>query len=214
MRHPVLRAAFGLLALVMVGISLTAWQIHAYSRRSAILHADAAIVLGAALWGEEPSPVFRERIRHAVALYHLGYVDKIIFTGGQGSANEPAEAIVGQRYAIARRVPGEDILVEMQSRTTEQSLTQARDLARKHHLETCLLVSDPLHMRRATRIARDLGMCVHPSPTPTTMVRSRMSKLRFLIRETRLYLLYLVTNGAPAQPTTTCWLPRTQQMPT
>lgn len=37
------------------------------------IKADAAIVLGAAVWGEEPSPVFRERINHAINLYKNDY---------------------------------------------------------------------------------------------------------------------------------------------
>ncbi|WP_342345438.1 hypothetical protein [Snodgrassella alvi] len=38
--------------------------------------ADAAIVLGAAAWDKRPSPVFRERINHAINLYRAGIVKK------------------------------------------------------------------------------------------------------------------------------------------
>nr|WP_313889979.1 MULTISPECIES: hypothetical protein [Nostoc] len=40
-----------------------------------------AIVLGAAVWGEELSPVFKERINHVINLYKYVDVSPIIFTG-------------------------------------------------------------------------------------------------------------------------------------
>jgi len=53
--------------------------------------ADAAIVLGAAVWSSGVSPVFRERINHGIDLYRTGKVRKLIFTGGQGNPGEPTE---------------------------------------------------------------------------------------------------------------------------
>ncbi len=178
-------------AITIALFGFTAGQIYAYSGRSTDRHADAAIVLGAAVWGDAPSPVFRERINHAVRLYHSGQVDRIIFTGGQGDPSEPAESVVGQWYAIEQGVPAADIWVETRSWTTRQNLIYARQVADTHGVDTFLLVSDPLHMRRATLIARDLGMDVQPSPTPTTMYRTRASKARMLWRETRMVLFYL-----------------------
>ena len=179
------------IAIVMAMLGFTAGQIYAYSERTTDQHADAAIVLGAAVWGSEPSPVFRERINHAVQLYHSAQVDYIIFTGRQGDPSEPAEAVVGRQYAIEQDVPEADIWIETQSWTTRQNLIYARQIACSHDVKTFLLVSDPLHMRRAMLIARDLGMDVYPSPTPTTMYRTWASKGRMLWRETRLYLSYL-----------------------
>lgn len=71
--------------LLVCGIFLSGtWQI--YRTGSHTLpkdaHADAAVVLGAAAWDKRPSPVFRERINHAITLYQSHRVGKIIFTGG------------------------------------------------------------------------------------------------------------------------------------
>lgn len=182
-------AATLVLALVAAG---TAWGICAYGQRSEVLYADAAIVLGAAAWGEEPSPVFRERINHAIDLYRRGYVRKLILTGAQDSADEPPEAIIARRYALERGVPEADVLVETQSRITEQNLFHARQVAADRGLSRFLIVSDPLHMKRAILIAADLGMDAHPSPTPTTLYRSLPRQIEFLARETFLYLGYLL----------------------
>ena len=44
---------------------------------------DCAIVLGAAAYGNKPSPVFAERINHAVELHRSGTVKYLLFTGGR-----------------------------------------------------------------------------------------------------------------------------------
>ncbi|WP_193198818.1 YdcF family protein [Nostoc sp. MG11] len=175
-----------LLAFISTGLSIYLYSSNSNNK------AEAAIVLGAAVWGKEPSPVFKERINHAINLYQNGDVSTIIFTGGVGDRNEPAEAIVGKNYAIAQRVKAADILIETQSRTTSQNLINALKVASDNQLTKFLIVSDPLHMKRAVLIARDLGMDAFPSATPTTRYRSFRSQMEFLMRETYFYLVYLV----------------------
>jgi uncharacterized SAM-binding protein YcdF (DUF218 family) len=187
------RIFIAVVSALVFTISSTAISIYWYGNNSYSNKADAAIVLGAAVWGEEPSPVFRERINHAINLYKSGAINKVIFTGGIGEVNEPAEAIIGQRYAIARGVKTNDILIETQSRTTYQNLQNALEVVGTHQqLTKFLIVSDPLHLKRAVLMARNLGMDAYPSPTPTTRYRSFPSQMQFLTRETYFYLVYLV----------------------
>ncbi|MUG96696.1 YdcF family protein [Scytonema sp. UIC 10036] len=188
------------LALVLLGIAsatllvfaTTALSIYIYGNLNNIVKADAAIVLGAAVWGEQPSPVFRERINHAINLYKRGTVRNIIFTGGVGAEKALAEAIVGKRYAMDRGVKEADILIETESYTTYQNLKNAREVASKKKLRKFLIVSDPLHLKRAVLMAQDMGMEAYPSPTPTTRYRSFKSQFEFLMRETYFYFVYLV----------------------
>src|SRR6185437_13518301 len=98
-----------LLLLFLVG---TAVRIYLYGSVAVDKEADAAVVLGAAVWSQNVSPVFRERINHAVDLYRKGKVRKLIFTGGQGNSNEPTEAAAASSYAQANGIPIQDILVE------------------------------------------------------------------------------------------------------
>ncbi|QLE52749.1 YdcF family protein (plasmid) [Nostoc sp. C057] len=181
-----------LVSALLLAIASSASSIYLYGSSTNNIKADAAIVLGAAVWGEEPSPVFRERINHAINLYKNGSVKTIIFTGGVGESNEPPEAIVGKNYALAQQVKSTDILTETQSRTTHQNLTNALEVAKAHQLNKFLIVSDPLHMKRAVLMARNLGMDAHSSPTPTTRYRSFHSQMEFLSRETYFYFVYLV----------------------
>lgn len=184
---------FAALALILI-VLVTAFRIYNYGSNSVDTNADAAIVLGAAVWTNSVSPVFRERINHAIELHRLGKVSKLIFTGGQGSANEPTEAATARAYAIANGVPSQDILIEQKSHTTYENILYAKQLADANNIKKVLVVSDPLHMRRAMTMAADLGFDAYPSPTPTTKYQTWRTQLREVGRETFYYLGYLLVS--------------------
>jgi uncharacterized SAM-binding protein YcdF (DUF218 family) len=146
--------------------------------------ADAIIVLGAAAYDARPSPVFEERLRHGIALYKRDVAPTLIFTGGFGGAGARfAESQVGRNYALRRGVPDRAILIETVSRNTRENLGQAATLMRHRKLARAVVVSDPLHMARALRICRDIGLDCIGSPTPTTRYRSFATRWRFLLNE-------------------------------
>jgi uncharacterized SAM-binding protein YcdF (DUF218 family) len=173
-------------------VAITALKIYIYGQKNNVNKADAAIVLGAATWGEKPSPVFRERINHAINLYKNGFVSRIIFTGGIGENKKVAEATVGKKYAMVHGVKKAHILTEAESKSTLENIQNAKIVANEADLSKFLIVSDPLHLKRAVFMARDLGMDAHPSATPTSRFISFKSKLFFLIRETYGYFVYLL----------------------
>ncbi len=152
--------------------------------------ADAALVLGAAAWNGRPSPVFEERIKHALALYREGRVRALVFTGGFGRGDNRAEAEVARTYALKRGIPGGAIFVETASRSTFDNLAEAKPILEAQRFGRVLLVSDPLHMRRAVSMARDLGIDARPSPTPTTRFVGIDAKLELLLKETWNYAMY------------------------
>jgi uncharacterized SAM-binding protein YcdF (DUF218 family) len=154
--------------------------------------ADVAIVMGAAAYGDKPSPVFEQRIAHGVTLYKNGTVKKIILTGGYGTGAEMSESEVARRYALDQGVPERDLLLEKTSRTTLENLRQACDIMKKQGLNEALLVSDPMHMERAARMMHDLGVKAYCSPTPTSRYESALAKAGFLFREIYAITAYLI----------------------
>ena len=186
------RTCLVVVATAVLIIGFTAFRIYTYGGVASDTQADAAIVLGAAVWSQKVSPVFRERINHALDLYRRGKVRKIIFTGGQGNANEPTEAAAARAYAQANGIPVQDILVEQNSHTTFENIFNAKQLADANNLGRVLLVSDPMHMRRAMAMAKDVGLDAYPSPTPTTKYVGWRAQISELARETFYYLGYLL----------------------
>ena len=192
MKRVLAKAAAIILSLSLLTVIGTAASIYTYGGVSSDMQADAAVVLGAAVWTKNVSPVFRERINHAITLYRSNKVRKIIFTGGQGSRNEPTEAAAARSYALANGIPAQDILVEQNSHTTYENIFYAKQLVNDNNLKKVLIVSDPLHMKRAMTMASDLGLEAYPSPTPTTKYQSWNSQLREVFRETFYYLGYML----------------------
>ncbi len=184
-------AAFVFIAYIVCSIAL-------FSTVDQKKTADAAIILGAAAWYKRPSPVFEERIRHGLWLYEKGYVRKLILTGGK-SKNAPfSEAYVARRYALQHDIPESDILIEEESLTTRENLINAKAIMENNGLKTALIVSDPMHMKRAMQIAGDIGITAWSSPTPTTRYESFRAKISFLIQETWHMIGYFIyPNGLP-----------------
>jgi len=170
--------------------ALVVVRIYRYGTKVADVTGDAAIVLGAAVWGNEVSPVFRERINHAIDLYRSGKARKIIFTGGQRFRRELTEAAAGRAYAIKNGVPQGDILIEDRSHTTYQNVINAKQLADANGWKKVLIVSDPMHMKRAMVMAEDVGLEAYSSPTPTTMYQGWRSQMGSLAFETVCYMGY------------------------
>ncbi len=181
----------GLVAMLLVFAGV-AWDVVQFGNQRNQARADAAVVLGAAAWGSRPSPVYRERINEAVLLYQQGRVRWIIFTGGTREPDFPSEGEVGRQYAAQHGVPMAAMLMDTESRTTWENLERARDLMAANHLQTALLVSDPLHMRRAVDMAQDMGLQVWSAPTASSRFRSWLPWGKFLWRETWLNLDYRV----------------------
>lgn len=178
--------------IILLCVTVAAVQIVQYGKVDEKRHCDAAIVLGAATSGEEVSPVYRERIDHGIWLFENGYVDYLILTGGVGEGNEKSDAFVAKQYAITEGIPERAILIEEKSTITEENLEYAKKIMDAHSMDTAIIVSDPLHMKRAMLMAKDYGITAYSSPTPTTMYRSAKTQIPFLAREVFFYIGYLL----------------------
>ena len=183
----------GLSILLVLGIfGEGAWQVYHTGSQPLPGHvrADAALVLGAAAWDKRPSPIFRERINHAITLYQSHRVEKIVFTGGTPKKGYMTEAEVGRRYALKQGIPAHNILFENTSRNTYENIRNIRPILRAEGIGSIIIVSDPYHLARAQAIARDLDLNAEVSATPTTRFDAREKKGRFLFQESYLLFLY------------------------
>lgn len=179
---------FGLVLLGCVAlVAFSAWQVYDYAQHKRALpeQADAVVVLGAAAYGNNPSPVFRERINYGIQLYQQKKVKKIIFTGGSPQPEFPTEAEVAQRYARQKfRVPKKDIILENESNNTYDNLLYTRTLLRLHNLQRVIIVSDPDHLARAQAMADELGIQATVAATPTSLYYGqRKKRLKFMTQE-------------------------------
>ncbi len=160
--------------------------------------ADAILVLGAAQYDGKPSPVFEARLEHAVALWKEGVAPWFIVTGGKLPGDRTTEAAVARRYAVAHGVPESAIFGEDEAHNTLDSLAAVAVQMRDRDLRTVVLVSDPTHMLRTLRIAKDLGLEAWGSPTTTSpIVGDPVRAARATLHELGALAVYFLTGGAP-----------------
>lgn len=160
-----------------------------YSSHYSETKSDVAIVLGAATYHGELSPVFRERLNHGIYLYQEGIVDYILLTGGVGEGETLADSEVAKSYVMSQDLPEDAILIETSSNYTIENLQEAKHIMDSLSLHSALIVSDPLHMKRSVALAEKLDMHCEPSPTKTSMYKSFFPKLKSLLYETFFYSL-------------------------
>jgi uncharacterized SAM-binding protein YcdF (DUF218 family) len=178
-------------------LSLVGLEIFLYSKNRTVKSADAAVVLGAAAWGSRPSPVYRERLNEAILLYKHERVKKIIFTGGTKDISFPSESKVAMDYAVKEGIKADDIFIESASHSTLENLIEAKKIINLNGINSVLLVTDPLHMKRSMFIATQMQMDAEPSPCETSRFQSIPNQLKLLIHETwafseLLFIHYLV----------------------
>lgn len=151
-------AAAGMLALGFLALYLVVW-IKSGEEDDAV-PSDCIVVLGAKARGMEPSRVLRLRLEQAQKAYEQGLGGKIIVCGGKGTDETVPEAVVMAAYLKARGVPGEDILLEAQSRNTRENLRFAKRIMEANGYQTCVLVTSDYHMMRARMLAGQEGLSV------------------------------------------------------
>ncbi|UBV41952.1 YdcF family protein [Deinococcus taeanensis] len=134
------------------------------------------VVLGAAQYAGHPSPAFRRRLDHALALYRAGHVRHVVVTGGRRPGDPYTEGGVGTTYLQEHGVPRAALSAETRSRTTIENLQNARVTLPPRTPVT--LVTDEAHAPRALALARALGMNANVSASPLSPHVSRTYLLR------------------------------------
>ncbi|MDQ4149935.1 MAG: YdcF family protein [Actinomycetota bacterium] len=176
-----------LIAAPFVYLGWTALEIWETSRRDERPRSDAIVVLGAAQYDGKPSAVFRARLDHARNLYNVGVAPLIVVLGGKRAGDRFTEAQAGAAY-LEKDLPANRVTGVKAGSTTLESLRLFTGLAHERGIEKIVVVSDPLHLRRAKKMAEDLGfeVAVSPSPIAESVERRRSG----LLRETATLAFY------------------------
>jgi uncharacterized SAM-binding protein YcdF (DUF218 family) len=192
-RHPVLftLGAVAIAGLLVVGLTaLAVWRAAHTDDASRVDRADVILVLGAAQYDGEPSPVFEGRLQHAALLYRDGRASTVMVLGGAAPGDRTSEAEAGRDWLISEGLPSEAVVASPVGGTTLESLRAAADWMHERDLESAFLVSDPWHNLRVKRMASDLGIEGYASATWHSAARSEGTRLGGYVRETLAYLSY------------------------
>ena len=115
---------------------------------------DCIIVLGAGIWGEEPSPMLEDRLNVAISLYEDNVSSKIIMSGDHGKIDYD-EVNVMKEYAVNKGVPSEDIFMDHAGFSSYETIYRAKDIFKA---EKVVIVTQKYHLYRTLHIANRLGL--------------------------------------------------------
>jgi uncharacterized SAM-binding protein YcdF (DUF218 family) len=161
------RAALAVVALVAVYVAVTFAQVWGASRSDEAGPVDAIVVLGAAQYDGDPSPVLESRLSHTLDLWNAGYAEVVVVTGGGQPGDRFTEATASANWLLERGVPDGAILREVQGGSTWESLAATARILEERGFHSVLLVSDDYHSYRIAAIAEDLGLDARTSPADT-----------------------------------------------
>ncbi len=169
--------ALTMVGVVWVGFNFLSVRNAAYDSIERSATGDAIVVLGAAQYDGEPSPVLTQRLDAALELFSTGAAPRIVTTGASLPGDTFTEGFAAFRYLRNNGVAEENIVVIIDGGDTYESL-----LATVNQLpdgqRSVVLVTDAYHALRTEQIAREVGL------DPVVVASSENTSFRRLLRET------------------------------
>ena len=134
--------------------------------------AGAIVVLGGAFSHVSPAPYPEassavDRYWHGARLFHAGRGEVVILSGGRRAHRLPGmtEAEAGARFLVDMGIPEAALLLDGEALTTRENAVNVAAILEQQGIETFLLVTSALHMRRSEAAFRAVGL--DPIPVAT-----------------------------------------------
>ncbi len=189
----VVSIAVSLIVMAVAGIAGVMALVYLQARTDEARPVDAIIVLGAAQYNGDPSPVFRARLAHALELYNAGVAPRIVLTGGKQPGDQFTEAESGIAWLADRGVPMDAMLMENEGHSTWGSLQRVPAVLPASGTRV-LVVSDGFHLFRSELMLRHLGYTPYSSPVSDGPIKPWSPvEFSYVIRETGGVLVFLPT---------------------
>lgn len=136
---------------------------------------DCIMILGAGIWGNQPSHMLQDRLDEGIRLYKEGVAPKILMSGDHGSKYHD-EVNVMKNYAMEKGVPSSDIFMDHAGFSTYESMYRAKDI---FEVDKMIVITQKYHLFRAMYIAESFDIETYGANSDPRRYRG------FLYREAR-----------------------------
>ncbi|MBN2204674.1 MAG: YdcF family protein [Thermoleophilia bacterium] len=176
------------LTVVLCGVLFPLAQVLFFGTTDYRRPADAAVVFGAQVHDDgRISTSLRDRVATAVSLYEEGLVERLVMSGGQGTA-PVHEAVAMRDLAVELGVPAEAVVVDLGGLDTDATVHGTSAIFRREGLERVLAVSHFYHLARVKLAYQAAGWDVQTVPAAQTYVVPQTPRL--VAREVPAFWLY------------------------
>lgn len=166
----ILRLVLCLLIVMLIGLiwaGTRVWNMNTATSTTPLQQAQIGIVLGASMWGTEPSPGLKERLEEALRLYRNGTVKRLIVSGGLDKSDYPyTEAEGMQRFLLDKGIPVQHIVLENHATSTYENLLYSQRIMKEYGWTSTVIITHSYHGPRALEIAQFLNFD-HPQMSLT-----------------------------------------------
>jgi vancomycin permeability regulator SanA len=150
--------------------------------------ADVAVVFGAQVHDDgHISTSLRDRVTTAVSLYEEGLVERLVMSGGQGTA-PVHEAVAMRDLAVELGVPAEAVVVDLGGIDTDATVRGTATIFRRDGVERVLAVSHFYHLARVKLAYRAAGWDVQTVPAAQSYIVPQTPRL--VAREAPAFWVY------------------------
>lgn len=115
---------------------------------------DCIIILGAAVWGDKPSPMLQDRLTVGMDLYNKDVSKKIIMSGDHGKTNYDEVGLM-KNYVVDKGIPSKDVFKDHAGFSTYDTIYRAKEVFKAKKIA---IVTQKYHLYRALYIANKLGV--------------------------------------------------------
>ena len=145
--------------------------------------ADLIVVLGGSAFGHDPRWPYPnlggniDRYWYAARLYYAGRARTVLLSGARDRRRPPGptEAQLGWMFLIDLGVPADNQILDNISKTTQEHVKHVARVLDANDMDTFLLVTSAIHMRRAEAVFKAGGL--EPVPVATDFKRRSDAKL-------------------------------------
>jgi uncharacterized SAM-binding protein YcdF (DUF218 family) len=116
------------------------------------------------------------RVEHGVDLWRCGLAPVLVLSGGRRTPHRPSCAPRMKVLAERLGVPAAQMIVEDRSSRTTENAREVAQLLHDLHVSSVLLVTSPVHMRRAKLCFEKQGLAVSCAPTPGRTQGARFAR--------------------------------------
>ena len=158
---------YTLFTLVFVG---TGTVLFASSSTAPPENADAVIVLGAGIHGDQVTRLLAKRLNAAFSYWESNPDTLIVVSGGQGPGETISEAEAMRRYLLSKGVPESSVLMEDAAASTQENFRFSKQLLDAYFGReySTVYVTNDFHVFRAGLVAKKEGLTAHGLSSQST----------------------------------------------
>lgn len=182
--------SFVLLLIIVIPLYV-AGSIWYTARNSSPVKSDVILVMGAAQFDGRPSEILQSRLDESLKIYKSGLAPRIYTVGSGAPGDRTTEAAASRAWLIDNGVKRSSISSIARGRDTLGSTQAYAEVMKKAKSNSVVIVTDPYHCLRSTKMAKDLGLSASCAPVETGPASVANSGYKYLARETGAYLAYI-----------------------